>query len=307
MANLILLKGGHEQVNMNEVEVHPEEKIEKIIFENNILPDVLLLKRQLQTYTKEGRIDIVGLDKDNNILVVEIKDEMVDENVIAQVLRYGIWIETYPDAIKSIWLENRDRLDDINFDWDNAKIKIVIIGPSFKPSVQKLINRITYPVELIEFKKFNDDDNQYIFINNVLVEEEKIVKPVDTTFVYDKQFYLDNYDPETAEKVWDLCDRIEKFIDKKGWNLTRNNTKGYIVFKYGFPNVFSVNFMGSKKIGLWFKIPKKIAYETEIDGIHMVKYEDQWKQAGFELRSNDFDVSKLEKLIEASYKNITGD
>lgn len=86
--------------------------------------------------------------------MVEIKDGMVAEDVISQVLRYALWIESYPDAVKSIWLENKDKvdLDDFPFDWDKEfKIKIIIIGSSFKPSVQKLINRITYPVDLIEY------------------------------------------------------------------------------------------------------------------------------------------------------------
>jgi len=39
MANLILIKNKKETINMNEVEVHPEEAIEKILFETkNIFP-----------------------------------------------------------------------------------------------------------------------------------------------------------------------------------------------------------------------------------------------------------------------------
>ena len=179
MANLILLKGKDETINMNEIAVHPEEQIEKILFETkNILPDVFLIKRQLQTYTREDRIDMVGVDNENNILVIEIKDEMVDESVIPQVLRYAVWVETRPDAIKSIWLEQKDKPEDIVFDWEkDFDLKILIIGPPFKPSVQKLINRIMYPVELIEFKKFNDGSSDYIFLNKLIIEDEKHAEP----------------------------------------------------------------------------------------------------------------------------------
>lgn len=172
MANLILIKSKNETTNMNEIEVHPEEVIEKTIFETeNILPDVFLLKRQLQTYTKEERIDLVGVDNENNILVIEIKDETVDESVIPQVMKYAFWVETHPDAIKSIWLEQKDKSEDF-FDWEKEfSIKIMIIGPSFKPSVQKLINRITYPSDLIEFRKFSDGTNDYVFLNKLIVEE----------------------------------------------------------------------------------------------------------------------------------------
>src|SRR2546427_9170690 len=105
MANLIILADKGEAKNLNEVEVHPEESIEKLVFDNKILPDVFPLKRQLPTYSREERLDLVGVDNENNIVVIEIKDEMVDEKVIPQLMGYAAWVETYPDAVKSIWLE----------------------------------------------------------------------------------------------------------------------------------------------------------------------------------------------------------
>jgi RecB family endonuclease NucS len=122
MANLILLKGKQKPIHMREIKVRPEEEIEKIIFEKEILPDVFLLKRQLQTSTNKERIDIVGIDNENNILVIEIKDETVDENVITQVTKYVEWVKTNPDAIKNIYLELKDKdknkTKDLIFDWE---------------------------------------------------------------------------------------------------------------------------------------------------------------------------------------------
>lgn len=303
-----MLTNKSEKINMNEIEVHPEEEIENIIFKNNILPDVLLLKRQLQTYNKDSRIDIVGLDAENNILVVEIKDGMVAEDVISQVLRYALWIESYPDAVKSIWLENKDKvdLDDFPFDWDKEfKIKIIIIGSSFKPSVQKLINRITYPVDLIEFKKFNDDINDYIFLNNVLIEDEKSYKPVDTDIIIDKEYYKNKFDPETVEELWKLCHRIEKYIDDKGWKLKRNNTKNYVTFKYGFPSVFIVEFRGMKHLSLIFKVTPQMIKNIEIKDFNCT-YQEGWKQISYDIPSGNIDLHVFDELFEASYKNITG-
>ena len=307
MANLILLKDKNETINMNEVEVHPEEEIEKIIFETkNILPDVFLLKRQLQTYTKEERIDLVGVDNENNVLVVEIKDEIVDESVIPQVLRYSVWVETHPDAIKSIWLEQKDKHEDFVFDWEKEfNLKVLIIGPSFKTSVQKLINRITYPVELIEFKKFNDGQNDYVFLNRLIVEDEKAARPVSTIREYDEEFYKQKYELNSAKEFWKLCNRLEEYVKTKGWNLTRSNNKGYVSFKYGFPIVFGVNFISSKSFCLFFKIPKEIA--EKIKEHKMLRYEEQWKQALYKVESGDIDVKKLEPLFSEAYKNIVGE
>ena len=54
MANLIIIDSKKGTRNLNEQEVHPEGAIEKIIFETeNILPDVFLLKRKLNTKEKK--------------------------------------------------------------------------------------------------------------------------------------------------------------------------------------------------------------------------------------------------------------
>jgi len=103
MANLILVKSKTDTVVMNEVPVHPEEAIEKMIFETeNILPEVFLLKRQQNTYNNKERIDVIGLDNENNIVIIEIKDEMAHESVLSQVLNYAVWVEAHPDAIKNL-------------------------------------------------------------------------------------------------------------------------------------------------------------------------------------------------------------
>jgi len=308
MANLILLKGKDETINMNEIAVHPEEQIERILFETkNIIPDVCLLKRQLQTYAKEDRIDIVGLDNENNILVIEIKAEMVDESVIPQVLRYAVWVETHPDAIKSIWLEQKDKPKDIDFDWEkDFDLKLLIIGPSFKPSVQKLINRITYPVELIEFKKFNDGCSDYIFLNKLIIEDEKPATPVSTVRQYDEDFYKKQYNPASAKEFWLLCNRLEDYIKAKGWNLTRSNNKGYVSFKYGFPIVFGVIFSGSKSFCLFFKISKETTESIKIKDHEMLRYEEQWNQALYKIESGSLNLELFEPLFEEAYKNIVG-
>ena len=63
VANLILLWTEEGPTYVYEVGVHPEATIEKLLFgTKNMLPDVVLLRRQRSTYAKEDRIDLVGVD-----------------------------------------------------------------------------------------------------------------------------------------------------------------------------------------------------------------------------------------------------
>jgi len=93
MANLILIKNRNETINLNEIEVHPEEKIRDLLFETEkILPDIFILKKEHPTY-KGKKMDLVGLDKDNNIVIVELggyidqTNSRYVEKVISDILK----------------------------------------------------------------------------------------------------------------------------------------------------------------------------------------------------------------------------
>lgn len=151
VSNLIKL-GNYDFANMNEIDMHPEEQIEKMIWENKgILPDIFLLSRQVISYGGSDRIDLLGLDSDNNIVIIEVKDEEVDERVISQVMRYAFWVETNPDSVKVLYSEKKGEEENFEFDWSQTpSIRILIVAPSFNQDVRKLISKVNYDIELIE-------------------------------------------------------------------------------------------------------------------------------------------------------------
>jgi hypothetical protein len=304
MANLILIKNKNETINMNEIEVHPEEKIRDLLFETEkILPDIFFLKKEHPTY-KGKRMDLVGLDKDNNIVIVEVKDELVEESVISQVMEYAMWVESNPDSIKTLWYEHPEKPE---FNWESdVSIRILIVGPSFKPNVLKFINKIDYKIELVEFKKFNDGNNDLIFLNTLEAEKEMKYKASKYQGEYDLNFYKKNYNSNSAEIFIKIADKIEKFVKKRGWNLDRKNNKGYISFKYGFPIVFGIQFVGSKSMCLFYKLPKNIVDSIKIEGEEPYRYEEEWKQILYKVEASNIDLKKYNRLFEEAYKNIVG-
>ncbi len=305
MANLIKIDQEGAETNLNEVEVHPEEKIEDILYKQKILPDICILKRQLQSYTGQERIDLIGVDNENNIVIIEIKDEEIDENVIPQVMRYAFWVETHPAAIKNLWLENPEKTEELEFDWNKTpNIKIMIIGPSFKSSVQKLLNKINYDVELIEFRKFEEENNDYIFLNKLQVEKEKTSK-LRYAGEYNEEFYKSQRNPESVDIFMKVAKRLEQYAKDRGWNLKRSNNMSYISFKYGFPIVFGISFLGSKSMAIFFKVPRNIAESIKVDGATFYRYEDEWTQAVYRLESADIDLEKFTPFFDASYEYVT--
>ena len=132
-----------------------EREFESYIYENqDLMPDVYILFRQIKTGSKQGIPDMLGVDQDANICIIEMKNVEVGEEILPQVLTYAMWAETNPDSIKAIWLEAKERPEDISIDWDSIEVRIIVIAPSFKTSVMKLSSKINYPLDLVQVQAF---------------------------------------------------------------------------------------------------------------------------------------------------------
>ena len=91
-----------------------EQDLEKYIFSNqDLLGDVSIIYRQIKTGQKQGIPDMLGVDQDNRICIIELKNQLADEAILPQVLGNAIWAETNPDSIRAIWLESKQKPDDI--------------------------------------------------------------------------------------------------------------------------------------------------------------------------------------------------
>ena len=72
-----------------------------------LLEDIHILDHQIRGGSKPGIPDIIGIDKDKNVCIIEMKNVTVSYKIIPQVLQYAIWAENNPDSIKSLWLTSK--------------------------------------------------------------------------------------------------------------------------------------------------------------------------------------------------------
>jgi len=198
MANLLWKNDGITK-NLLATRFKSEEAFEKEIFDTKeILEDVFLLKRQIRGGNKAGIPDIVGIDNDGNICIIEMKNVSVDASIIPQVLQYAFWAESNPDSIKSLWLECENKPDELPISWDNFQVRIVIIAPSILRSTLDIVEKINYPVELIEVKGWVDGNDSYFLVNKLEAEKKTFRnKPASGLQVYDEEFYKKEYCPSS--------------------------------------------------------------------------------------------------------------
>jgi len=282
-----------------------EEEFEKTVFETSeLLEDIFLLKRQIRGGAKPGIPDIIGLDSDGNVCILEMKNVSVDASIIPQVLQYAFWAETNPDSIKAMWLEHPNKPDDLVVTWEKLKIRILVIAPSILKSTLDIVDRITYPVDLIEVKRWVEGENQLLLVNKLEPDEKRNkVKPVSGLVTYDDAFYISNYNKESAEQFLKYCRDIGGLIKRKEWDLDTKFVQNYCGFKAGFFIAFGVKWMGTKTFAFFVKISEE---EAKRFNIPMTKYESQWKEAVYTIIPGKTKSQDFVPIFEFAYGKLTG-
>ena len=282
-----------------------EEEFEKLIFATpEILEDIFLIKRQVRGGNKSGIPDIVGIDNDGNVCIVEMKNTTVDASIIPQVLQYAFWAETSPDSIKSLWLECENKPDDLTISWDNFQVRIIVIAPNILRSTLDIVNKINYPVDLIEVKRWVEGDNQLLLVNKLEEELRYRLKPVTGIQVYNAEFYKKQYNKKSAEEFLKYVKAVEKLIKEKGWTLETKYNKHYCGFKAGFFNAFGIKWIGSKTFAFFFKLGEEEAKQIPIP---MTKYEAQWKEAVYYIEPEKTKTKDFLPIFEKAYNKLTGE
>ena len=285
-----------------------EKEFESFIFQNeDLLPDIYILYRQIRTGNKQGIPDMLGIDQDSRICIIEMKNVEVGEEILPQVLTYAMWAETNPDSIKAIWLESTNRPEDINIEWDALEVRIVVIAPSFKPSVLKLSSKINYPLDLVQIKRFSQDDDQFVIVETL---EDLPKEKVYTTKVmgdWTWEYYESEHGKEPTQNFQTTVNQLEKFVKNQQWDLPYNLNKNYTGFKLGNKVVFDVSWESTNVWSIRMKIPEDISEKFQGKTWKFHKYSSTFKNSTFKLiPGKEIDVLELSEMLKAAYRNVSG-
>lgn len=283
-----------------------EEEFERTVFETSeLLEEIFLLKRQVRGGNKSGIPDIIGVDSDGNVCIIEMKNVTVDASIIPQVLQYAFWAESNPDSIKSLWLECDNKPDGLQIDWDTFQVRIIIIAPSILRSTLGIVEKINYPVDLIEVKRWVDGDNQLLLVDRLEQEEKKArTKVVSGLQPYTEESYKNRYNKKSAEEFIKYTRELEAIVKQRGWALELKFNKHYCGFKAGFFNAFGIMWMGSRTFAFFVKMLEKDARQMSPK---MTKYDSQWKQAYYYIEPGKTKTSDYVSIFESAYQKLTGD
>lgn len=137
--------------------------------------DVLIIGRQVPT-EYGGRIDLLGIDRQGNLVVIELKRDKTPRDVVAQVLDYATWVKrlTYNeiDALASanlgasITVAFSGHFDQSIPDTLNSDHSMLIVASEFDDASERIVQYLASEhqvnINAVFFSFFKSDDQQFL-------------------------------------------------------------------------------------------------------------------------------------------------
>jgi hypothetical protein len=226
---------------------------------------------------------------------------------LPQALGYAIWAETNPDSIKAIWLETKEPPEDVEIDWDNLDIRVILIAPAFKDTVPRMAGKIGYPIDLVQVRRYCFEQEEFLLVE---VLEEKQPPKVGTTKVkgaWDWDFYESEHGKEATAQFRQAVQAVTELVTSQGWDTPHNLNKYYTGFKLGYKVVFSVAWSGTYAWNLRLKLPEETAKAFQGQQWEFQRYDQSFHEAVFRpLKPEAPDITEMEPLFAQAYQYISG-
>lgn len=146
--------------------------------------DWMVIGRQVVT-PHGGRVDLLAVDRDGNLVVLELKRDLMPRDIVTQVLDYGSWVGGLrAEDIAPIFNDYRKRRfpDEPGLSIDeafcrhfrvkampeelNERHELVIIGSSFDADTERIVTYLSevhgVDINALFFRVFKDGEREYL-------------------------------------------------------------------------------------------------------------------------------------------------
>ena len=238
------------------------DNVEKILedwIENNpssIFEDeeVYIIGRQVTTNLNKS-IDLLGLDKTGNIVVIELKRGKTPRETVAQILEYASFVEdlTYQNleeiAIQyrideGLNLTERHKeffgLNDETAVAFNKEQRLVIIGQDISKEVEQtsiFLNKKGLNIYCIAFKYFKNETGEKIISSDIIVKKDKqiSVSPINPKIFLEN---VNEYIRDFFSKLFTLAseNNMPLHLGSTGFSLNVDLNGNHVNILYGYSN-----------------------------------------------------------------------
>ncbi len=248
--------------------------------------DIFIIGRQVHTATKT-RIDLMGLDKEGNVVIIEIKKGVSEREVVSQILEYGVWAENiqYEDINRIAKDKHLEGFQDLYKKYEadfksvpepfNQNQRLYIVVEKIDKKIEDVCRYLRIrgiDIKCVELNFHEHDGHELVITDMVVGKEETIYQELGDDSKTEKISWEDKLElatPENKKNVTELISEITKTFECKGephnrWYYlrTKKNNRHFAVImcgkdsaRIGFrvnPETFSISDERIKVVKGWF-------------------------------------------------------
>lgn len=220
---------------------------------------ILVIGRQITT-NLHSFIDLLGLDKQGNTVVIELKRDKTPRDTIAQILEYASFVEnldfTQLDEIFRNYVGEDITVDEYHREYFalgaeanvsfNKSIKLVIVAQTITPDIKQtaqFLRRKGIEIYCIEFRYFTTASGERILSSDIIIGEEEFlrgkVSSASLPKVDEDQFLqsLDAYGLPIFRSVFSFGKEQSLLFrwGSKGFSMNWTSNGDFVVLFYGYP------------------------------------------------------------------------
>lgn len=233
-------KGGKLR-KFREIPSPSEERIEAAIESDpSILGEHLMIIGR-QVPTEPGKFDLLALDKDGNVVIIEVKKKS-KRGPICQVLDYGMWAEenisekTIDKIVQKKYLNNYKNLEEKFMAWTGSpepelklNQRLFIVAEHIEDTTKRLakyLGQKEIEISCFEYKTYGSEDGgEQIIIANPVIDARTIKKPRES---YEKT--EDEHLEKHNERIRNLYNSLRSAIKNLGRDVDLRPKNQYIGF-----------------------------------------------------------------------------
>lgn len=202
-------------------EKHIEDFLEKNV--KVLDPNIFVIGRQVRTEGNNS-IDLMGMDRDGNAVIIEIKRGRTARQVVSQALDYAVWAEgadydVLNDIAKKSHLGKKDDLYGlfqskfraVPEPW-NANQKIYIVAEQIDEKtleVASYLRRRSVDIKCVEFNFYGDAGNEIVHVNFVVGDPSDMIDETGEKDAPAWEDMLGNADDANRSLVSDLIRAVK--------------------------------------------------------------------------------------------------
>ncbi len=179
---------GNELREIEQAKLDSENRLEEWINKDSSIlgTDVLIIGRQVFT-DYGGRIDLLGIDQQGDLVILELKRNKTPRDVVAQVLDYASWVKelTYKEiyAIASEYLKRnlkgafRDRFGETIPEKINTHHRMVVVASELDDSSERIVQYLAEEHDIninVIFFMFFKTETEELIGRAWLMDPEKV-------------------------------------------------------------------------------------------------------------------------------------